>query len=671
MFRKVYDLIRGELSGDNAENLAATIWRTDRSSTFAGYSKTARYCLAQLKQAGARAELVTFPADGKATFGTMVLQRAWDCRGASLEILEPAAEAQRLSSYPAQPHCCAQGSPATPPEGLEAEVVIVSGGGQARDYRGLKVKGKFVLTDTHVASVHKEAKKQGAIGLISDAMATDPVVRKDPMDLPDALMWQVMRPVGELPAFVISPRQGKWLRGLLARQVAGGPAVRVRARVDSNIYDGGLDMVSGLLKGKSDQEVALIAHSAEPGANDNASGVALCLEVVRSLQALIEAGKLPRPRRSIRVWLTHEVYSLQAHAVTNPEAMARVIAAHNLDMVGEDMARCGSVLMYQNSPDAAPSFINHLLRELMEHFRGGFYTWPNLSSTQAFFPALETPFWGNDNFISDPSIGVPSVAFINWPDKYYHTSEDTPDKLSTETLARAGALAATFVYTIANAGKSEAIGFAEMVVGQAPHLLEREVTAQAARLRDALEAGQDDLNERLAHGLERLQYLAERELAALQSVNVLLSATERKQVEPRLAELEDEIQAAHGKAQQRYRRLVEDLAHSYGRSEPQQPVAGPLKPDERRTAEIVPRRLLIGPVSSERFPEEAKRLLTRSGKDGLPSKLLFWVDGQRSLLEVGRLAALEENKTPPPARRLLQWYEGMKLGGALEEATGD
>jgi len=667
MFRQVYDAIRGEISGDNARNLAATIWRHDRDSTFAGYYETARYCLAQLRQAGARAELVTFPADGKATYGTTVLQRAWDCRQASLEVLEPVTDARRLVSYPAQPFGCVQGSPPTPAGGVEAEVVVVTGGGQARDYRGLRVKGKFVLTDTAAGSVHQEAQKQGAVGVISDAMATNPVVRKDPMDLPDALLWQVMRPAGALPAFVLSPRQGKWLRGLIARRTAEGATVRVRARVDARVCDGRLEMVSGLLRGRSDQEVALMAHFAEPGANDNASGAGLCVEIARALQALIKAGKLSRPRRGLRVWLTHEVYSLQAHAVTDPQAMARVVAAHNLDMVGEDMARCGSVLMYQDSPDAAPSFINHLLRELLEHFRRGFHAWPNLSSSQAFFPALETPFWGNDNFISDPSIGVPSVAFINWPDRYYHTSEDTPDKLSAETLARAGALAATFVYTIANAGKSEAVVLAEMVAAQAPALLEREVTAQAAKARDALAEEQDDLDERLAHGLNRLEYLRQRELAALRSVNVLLSATESKQIAPRLGELEGELQAAHATAQRRYRRLLGDLARSHGRGEPQQPAVRPLRQDERRAAAIVPRRLLIGPVSPARFPETAKALLNRAAKGGLPGRLLFWVDGRRSLLEVGRLAALEEDKAPPPARRLLQWFEGMKLGGALGE----
>lgn len=667
MFRKAYDLICAEISGDKARNLAEAVWINDRGSSFDGHYRTARLCEQELRQAGAQAELVGFPADGATQYGTMVLQKAWDCRSAALELLEP--EAKRLTQYPEQHFSCVQGSPPTPPEGLEGEVVIVKGGGVARDYRGLNVAGKFVLTDGYVGSVHAEAAKAGALGVLSDAMATNPVVRKDPLDLPDAQLWQVMRPIGQLPAFVLSPRQGKWLRALIEKQSNAGQAVRLRARVDSRVYDGQLEMVSGLLRGKAEQEVALIAHYAEPGANDNASGVGLCLEAMRALNALISSGKLPRPRRGIRVWLTHEFSTLQAHAYSHPAQMERVIAALNCDMVGEDMGKCGSTLMYQDAPDACPSFVNHLMRRMFEHFRRGFYVWGNMSSDQAYFPALETAYWGNDNFISDPSIGIPSVAFINWPDKYYHTSEDTADKLSAETLARVGALAAAFAYTLANAGKADAICLAEMVAAQAPPLFETEVTLQAQKVREALpakDASLSDLNERLAHGLSRLDFLGQREQAALQSVHVLLTAAEREQVSARLDELAEEIEVARTTARRRYQRLVEDLARSHGLAEPQQPPAMPPTRAEREAQQTVPRRLLIGIVNTDKFSKEAKAILARATKDGMPARLLFWIDGQRDLLEAGRLAALEDDRTPPAARRLVQWYQAMKLGGVLE-----
>ena len=50
---------------------------------------------------------------------------------------------------------------------------------------------------------------------------------------------------------------------------------------------------------------------------------------------------------------------------------------------------------------------------------------------------------GSDHVIlSDPSIGVPTPMLIQWPDRFYHTSADTPDRTDPGSLARAGSLAA-------------------------------------------------------------------------------------------------------------------------------------------------------------------------------------------------------------------------------------
>jgi len=43
-----------------------------------------------------------------------------------------------------------------------------------------------------------------------------------------------------------------------------------------------------------------------------------------------------------------------------------------------------------------------------------------------------------------------------WPDTFYHTSADTPDKVSPESLRRSGALAAAYAYWLATAGYAEA-----------------------------------------------------------------------------------------------------------------------------------------------------------------------------------------------------------------------
>ena len=60
-----------------------------------------------------------------------------------------------------------------------------------------------------------------------------------------------------------------------------------------------------------DQDIVIAAHLDHqvPGANDNASGSGTLLELVRAANHLISAGKIPKPRRTIRFWWTTEIAS--------------------------------------------------------------------------------------------------------------------------------------------------------------------------------------------------------------------------------------------------------------------------------------------------------------------------------------------------------------------------
>jgi hypothetical protein len=63
---------------------------------------------------------------------------------------------------------------------------------------------------------------------------------------------------------------------------------------------------------------------------------------------------------------------------------------------------------------------------------------------------------GSDHeILSDPSVGIPTPSLTNWPDKYYHTSEDTIEKVNTDTLWNVGVVATTFAYTLANLDRSD------------------------------------------------------------------------------------------------------------------------------------------------------------------------------------------------------------------------
>jgi len=117
--------------------------------------------------------------------------------------------------------------------------------------------------------------------------------------------------------------------------------------------------------------------------------------------------------------------------------------------------------------------------------------------------------------------GVPAPLLTQWPDKFYHSSEDTPDKIDPAMLARASAVVATFAYFAAQAGTRQALWLAH------------EITARAKRR--IIARAQEAVTERLAGGGERqneasvpepLESLAAHEANALRSVERLVDATD-------------------------------------------------------------------------------------------------------------------------------------------------
>ena len=71
---------------------------------------------------------------------------------------------------------------------------------------------------------------------------------------------------------------------------------------------------------------------------------------------------------------------------------------------------------------------------------------------------------------------------IHWPDKFYHTSEDTPDKVSPDSLARSGALAAIYAYWLAAAGPAEAEWLGHLMVARFAAQAGREAAATGEKL---------------------------------------------------------------------------------------------------------------------------------------------------------------------------------------------
>jgi glutaminyl-peptide cyclotransferase len=156
------------------------------------------------------------------------------------------------------------------------------------------------------------------------------------------------------------------------------------------------------------------------GANDGASGVAVLLELARTLD---------RDKLKNEVWLTFfdaedngrldgwewcvgSSYMAENLAIT-PAAVIVV------DMVGD----IDQGLYYEHSSDPV----------LMEQLWGIAAT---LNYTDTFFAEYKYSIYDDHRpFIEQ---GIPAVDIIDFDYEYWHTTQDTPDKVSAESLERVG-----------------------------------------------------------------------------------------------------------------------------------------------------------------------------------------------------------------------------------------
>ena len=431
-----------------------------------GLRKVSEFLCRRHRENGIEAEVIPYPADDKTEWlHGHKNPLEWVPRAGRLDVVKPSDKAGLICSYAEEPLSLVCNSTSTPAGGIEAEVVVMHSGAKDEEYEGIDVKGKIIFTDLPAGSVEGQARKRGAIGVISDCicppwLSSHPPIR-EPEDVPDLTMWSIFsgrRNETGLWGFSLSARQGRRLRQLIRES---NEPVILHAEVDADLVEGASEMVNALLPGTdlAEEEIWVLAHSSEPGARDNASGCCLSMEIARALKTLIENEKLPTLRRSIRFMNGVEVSGFLPYIDARRDELDRVIAGLCLDSVGQDFSICGGEFVLFQSPEQNPSFIDGLLEHLIVAAAAepiGRFS----SNTYATFPWYTEPFWGNDAFVSDGFFDIPTPQISTWPDKFYHSSMDTPEQMSDNTLGRVGALAGTYLYLLATAERREAMWFA-------------------------------------------------------------------------------------------------------------------------------------------------------------------------------------------------------------------
>ena len=426
------------LSGELAKEHVIEITRHHRIQGSRGFRDAAQYVLGALRGYGfgeSEAWVESYPSDGKVVYQTWQSPSGWDITGAELRMLEPYEE--RIVGYP---EIAMSVITYSNPGDVTAELVWVGSGTRDADYEGKDVRGKLVLATGYGGAVHRLAVlKYGAAAVV--CFLDDERAR----DYPDMLQYTGMWPrTDELErvtfGFNLTNRQGTKLRDL----VLAGRKVVLRGRVaGTGLEPFFLDVVVATIPGADSLagELVFSAHLDHPkeSANDNASGSAALLDIARTIRDLIDQGRLPRPRRTLRFLWVPEWYGTMAYIDKHPELAGpalggRVLLNLNLDMVGEHLELLHSRLVLTRSPASFPSAVNDVVANVAEMVAGMAIGTPR--GSQSAMNWRMTPYSGGSDHMMFIDRGVRSadaIARIDHVERYI-TGQHLPQQVSRHAI---------------------------------------------------------------------------------------------------------------------------------------------------------------------------------------------------------------------------------------------
>ena len=335
---------------------------------------------------------------------------------------------------------------------FEGELVYVGDGTSDENYTGKDVEGKMVLADGRARSVYRLAVEEyNATGILTDSPNLEGFyttwARCD--SIPSG---------SEGPGITISYMDGQELKGLLDND-----PVTVHIDIDAEVTHNTSKSVIGTIRGRtnSDRYVLVVAHAdadaGNMGADDNASGMAVLMEIARALMKLIREGKIPRPNFSIKFMLVGtEISDTWAYIEDQEDDLNDIIAVINFDECG--YGGWADMLYFEGNeiPRLQPlmNTLNDIGRDYVDVY------WANYTTN---------PFLGGSDHEPYVEVGVPSTIIwtdawwmpepIEQPKKwgggeilldacpYYHSSGDTPENtvlvepFNMEWGARSGAIA--------------------------------------------------------------------------------------------------------------------------------------------------------------------------------------------------------------------------------------
>ncbi|MCZ8537759.1 M28 family peptidase [Paenisporosarcina quisquiliarum] len=307
------------------------------------------------------------------------------------------------------------------PQALEYSVsgkvtgeVIDAGLGQKKDLEQMDLTGKIALLQRGVISFKEKMLNVAAKGAIGVIFFNNE---------PGNIMGSLGEPhEGFVPSVLLTQTEGetmishikKYPRAVASLKIEGAKSEK---NTSHNVIATKKPNVSQKAKETHDIVVISAHHDSvagAPGANDDASGTAMTLELARVMKAI--------PTHTEIRFITFGAEELgllgSTHYVEqlSKGEISRIVANFNLDMVGSKDA--GDLIL--QTVDNKPNLVTELAQEASTDLNGE-----------------PTPYNQGENSDHVPfaKAGIPAALFIHNPaEPWYHKPEDSIDKISKEKL---------------------------------------------------------------------------------------------------------------------------------------------------------------------------------------------------------------------------------------------
>jgi hypothetical protein len=378
------------------------------------------------------------------------LPRAWTPLSASLVLSVEGEEPRSLHAFSDSVDVDRVMLPVNAPAcDLEAEVALRLG-----DIR----QGMVLVTDVDAEQVMMRARNAGAVAVVSASLYHFNADKTGANRHHDAIQFTTLPPGTSLPVIQISPRSKEAIEAAVERARKRGTSVKLRIQAEVMIESRPLRTLMAVIRGDTepDEAVAVVSHVQEPGANDNASGVAGLLEGARALVEALRAEKLPWPDRSL-VFLWGDEFRQSESWLASTKM--KPVAGISSDMTGQSKETGARALLERNYDPGAVRVLRpdwHTPwgagqvdpEEILPRANGlaviARCAMADVALLEGGWTTSEHPWEGGSDHDIFIRRGIPAVLFWHFIDFTYHTSLDRMQFVDPGEMRRTGvALLAT------------------------------------------------------------------------------------------------------------------------------------------------------------------------------------------------------------------------------------